>query len=283
MDYKDLNNVDLKLNLLSGNSIKTDNLIIKPYTIKEIIDYGYTKYIHNIQWISISLEDFVNSILQDEKKEIVEDKFSQLKAFDFYSKLAGKEYLAKLVEAMSMIFRTNDVTMLHNGLLALDFYKMGILYNEDNTIVTDKEYLSYYSNDELRVIHRENFDTIVEIVKLQNYMSQPNKDENDANPADEETRKLMEEMKRNKEKVEARKKAQKQSDNKNEEIDISDIISAVSSKSNSINKLNVWDLTLYQLYDEYSRLELIDSYDFSVKAVMAGAEKIDIKHWSSKI
>jgi len=73
-------------------------------------------------------------------------------------------------------------------------------------------------------------------------------------------------------KIEGKKKKQ-QSDDGDGEIDISDIISAVSSKSHSINKLNVWQLTLYQLYDEYARLELIDNYDFSIRAMMAGAEK----------
>lgn len=285
MEFKDLKDIDLKLNLLSGSIINVGNIAIKPYTLKEIKDYGYHKYIENIQWLSLTLDDFINSVMDDDKKDILSSQKLNLKTFDFYSRLGGVEYTIKLIESLSMIFRTKDITMLNKGILALNFYKMGILYdNEYGESITDKEFLSYYKDNELTVIHRENFDNIVEVVKLQNYLSQPRQKEDlEENPADEATRKLMEEMKRNREKVEAKKKAQQYSDDKGGEIDIVDIISAVSSKSNSINKINIWDLTLYQLYDEYSRLELIDNYDFSVKAIMAGAEKIDLKHWSSKL
>lgn len=284
MDFKELKDIDLKLNLLSGSTINVGNIAIKPFTLREIKDYGYSKYMENIQWLSITLDDFISSTIEGEKKEILMAQMEKLKTFDFYSKLGGKEFTNKLIEALSMIFRTNDMVMLDKGILTINFYKMGILYNGDDGLIhTDQEYLSYYSEDELTVIHRENFDDIVKVIKLQNYLSQPKQEEEvEENPADEKTRQLMETMKRNREKVEAKKKAQQKADN-NEDIDIADIISAVSSKSNSINKMNVWDLTLYQLYDEYSRLELIDNYDFSVKAMMAGAEKVDLKHWSSKL
>lgn len=284
MEFDNMSSVDLKMNLLSGSAINVGNISIKPFTLREIKDYGYTEYINNIQWISINLEEFINHTVDDDKRDILKDKMSNLKTFDFYIKLGGREFLEKLIEAMSMIFRTNDFTLLHNGLLVMNFYKMGILYDDENGLIhTDEEVLRYYSNEELKVINRENFDKIVEVVKMQNYISKPKNKVEEENPADEETRLLIEEMKRNREKVEAKKRQQQESDNKNEDIDITDIISAVSSKSNSINKLNIWDLTLYQLYDEYSRLELIDNYDFSIKAVMAGAEKVDVKHWSSKL
>lgn len=284
MDFREQKDIDLKLNLLSGSTIRVGNIDIKPFTLREIKDYGYSRYMENIQWLSITLEDFINSTIEGDKKDILLSQIDKLKAFDFYSRLGGREFTTKLIEVLSMIFRSNDLIMLNKGILALNFYKMGILFEDEYGIVhTDKEFLNYYSEEELTVIHRENFDDIVEVVKLQNYLTQPKKEEKiEENPVDEKTRQLMETMKRNREKVEAKKKAQQEADI-NENIDIVDIISAVSSKSNSINKLNIWDLTLYQLYDEYSRLELIDNYDFSVRAIMAGAEKIDLKHWSSKL
>ncbi len=94
----------------------------------------------------------------------------------------------------------------------------------------------------------------------------------------------MEIMENNRKKVEAKKKAKRLAEHGEEEqIDISDIISAVSQKSNTVDIFNIWNLTLYQLYDAYTRLELIDGYEFSIKAMMAGAENVDLKHWSSKI
>lgn len=283
MDYKGIRDVDLKLALLGASTISVGNLEVTPYTIEEIKEYGYSNYMQNLQWISLSVDDFINSVNDESRKEYLESQKDSLKAFDFYVKLGGTDVLGGLLATLGMIFRTDDVRVLGEGVIALDFEKQGIIFvDSDGDEQIDDKKLDSLSEDEIRLIHRDNFDDIVEIVKLQNYLEKPsNKKESEENPADEETRKLMEHMKKMREKVEAKKKAQKQDDG--QDIDISDIISAVSSKSNSINRLNVWDLTLYQLYDEYARLELIDNYDFSIRAMMAGAEKVDLKHWSSKL
>ncbi len=283
LNYIDLQQVDLNLVLQSGSTVKVDNLIIKPYTLEEIKDYGYTNYMKNLQWISVTIDDFIESILDIEKRVVLEQQRANLKTFDFYSTLGGQELLESLMDALAMIFRTDDVRMLDENVIAINFVKMGIIYyDEYGEMAVDEEWLKTFNEEELTVIHRDNFDNVVEVVKLQNFLMNPNKkNEPETNPADEETRKLLEEMERNRRKVEAKKKAQNKSDE--DDTDISDIISAVSSKSNSLNKLNIWNLTLFQLYDEYSRLELIDNYDFSIRAMMAGAEKVDLRHWSSRL
>jgi hypothetical protein len=283
MQYKEMAEVDLKLALLSGGSINVENLQVAPYKLREIKDFGYSKYMRNLQWITISIDDFINSVEDVEKREYLRKQ--SIKAFDFYIKLGGKDFLEMLLTSLKMIFKSDDIRVLDDGVIAIDFVKLGIFELDDNgKISVNSEKLDALNEDEVMLIHRENFDDIVNVVKLQNYLEKPSaKKESDENPVDEETKKLMEHMKQMREKVEAKKKAQKQADKGDSDIDISDIISAVSSKSNSINKLNIWDLTLYQLYDEYARLELIDNYDFSIKAMMAGAEKVDLKHWSSKL
>jgi hypothetical protein len=176
--------------------------------------------------------------------------------------------------------------MLDDRFITLNFVKKGIYIVDEFGNITDvnDERLESLTEDEITIINRDNFDDIVEITKLQNYISKAT--EKEAEPekyADEETRKLMEDMERHRKRVEAKKKAQAQADGNDSEVDITDIISAVSSKSNSINRLTIWRYTLYQLYDEYSRLELIDNYNFSIKAMLAGAEKVDLKHWSSRL
>jgi hypothetical protein len=278
--------VDLKLLLLSGSRMKVDNFIITPYTIEEIKDYGYSNYMMNLQWVSISIDDFIKSVLDIEKRMLLEQEKSKLKTFDFYVKLGGQEMLEGLLVALSMIFKTSDVRVLQDGVIAVDFVKNKILIeNEDGLLVVDEHALESANEEELILIHRDNFDNLVEVVKLQNYLTKPaKKNDRESNPADDETRQLMEHMEKMRKKVEEKKRRQKHQDKDDDsDVDISDIISAVTAKSNSINKFNVWRLTLYQLYDEYARLELIDNYDFSIKAMMAGAEKIDLKHWSSKI
>lgn len=284
-DFKELKEVDVKLLLLKGSSIKVENLVVKPYTIGEIIEnYGYVNYMQNLQWISISIDDFLSSVNDERKIAVLNKQKENLKTFDFYYKLGGKEILEMLIESMKMIFRTDDVIALDNGVIAVNFTKRGFIYeDEEGNFHYDTEVVESLTEDEVTVIHRDNFDDIVEVVKLQNYLKKPEKDES-PNPVDEQTRKLMEQMEMNRKKVAEKKKVQQANEYSDEDgIDISDIISAVSSKSNSLNKFNVWDFTLYQLYDEYSRLELIDNYQFSIQAMMAGAEKVDLKHWSSKI
>lgn len=282
MQFHDMKEVDLKLALLSGGGIELGNLKIIPYTLEEIKEFGYSQYMQNLQWVSLSIDDFINSILDINKKKFLEEKRDDLKAFDFYIKLGGKEMQDKLLSVLAMIFRTDDVRVLDNNIVALDFVKQGVLVeDEDGNFRVNEETLGSLGDDELKLIHRENFDDIIKIVKLQNYLEQPEEAVKEETPADEEARKLLEHMKKMRKKVEEKKRQQKEDEEG--EIDISDIVSAVSSKSNSINKLNIWNFTLYQIYDEYARLELIDNYDFSVKAMMAGAKDVDLNHWSSKL
>lgn len=285
-DYKELKEVDLRLCLLSGSSIKVQNLVVEPYKLREISDYGYTNYMKNLQWLSITLDDFISSVDDEDRQKFLEEQRANLKTFDFYSKFGGKELQDRILEVVAMVFKTEDVRFLDDGEIAINFVKKGILIkDEDGDLVANDEILaSLLEEDEITFIHKDNFDDIVEVVKLQNYLQKPEKKDKPENPIDAETRKLMEDMERHRKRVEAKKQAQKKAEQADEDdADISDIISAVSTKSNSINKLNIWELTLYQLYDEYARLELIDNYDFSIRALMAGAEKIDLKHWSSKL
>jgi hypothetical protein len=285
MDFKLLDQIDLKLLLLSGSTITTDNLKVTPYTLEEARDYGYAKYMQNLQWLSITVDDFIESVLDEEKRLHLEERKDTLKVFDFFSKLGGKELSDSLIEILKMIFRTQDVRFLEDNVIAIDFEKKGVIYfDEDGNILIDKHYLDDLRDYEMTIIHKDNFDKLVEVVKLQNYLSKPSKKEEKVlNPADEATRKLHEEMEAIRQKVEKKKKAKQMAEAEDEDIDISDIISAVSSKSNSINILNIWKLTIYQIYDEYARLEMIDNYDFSIRAMMAGAEEVNLKHWSSKL
>lgn len=286
MNYKDAEEIDLKLGLSSGSDISVDNIVIKPYTLREIKDFKYTHYMSNLQWILISIDDFIESILDKEGRKEAEENISESRTFDFYTHLGGKEMTDKLLVALKMLLRTDDIKFIEDNVIAVDFVKKGVLIEDDDgKLIVDEEYLNSLSEDEVTLIHRDNFDDIVQVAKLQNYLIQPKKKEEDkANPADDETRKLIEDMERTRQKVESKKNAQKNTEKTDgDSIDISDIVSAVSSKSNSINKLNIWDLTLYQVYDEYSRLEVIDNYNFSIQAMMAGAENVELKHWSSRI
>lgn len=285
MDFSNLSEIDLKLALLSGDGVRLGNLTIYPYTMKEARVYGYDRYMNNLQWLNLTVDDFIKSVDDLEQKITLQAERSTLKTFDFFTTLGSPETEEIIMEITAMIFKTGDVRLLEDGVIAIDFEKNGIMSeNEDGLMVIDEEWVEIIPEDKIKLIHRGNFDEIIRIVRYQNFMSNVNGKKDEFNPANEEARKLAEQMERNRQKVEAKKKAQKANEKgDDDDVDISDIISAVTAKSNSINKFNVWDLTLYQLYDEYSRLELIDNYHFNIKAMMAGVKEVDLKHWSSKI
>lgn len=282
MEIKGINEIDLKLRLLSGSSLNVGNLEIEPYTLSEIHEYGYKSYIQNLQWLSITIDDFIDSTVDLKKKEVLEKSKDELRTFDFYMKLGGSEFRDMLLIVLAMLFKTKDIKILNDKLIGIDFEKIGVYVKGENGLDLDQNRLDSLNEKELKLVHRDNFDDIVKVIKYQNYLMKPAIQVVDANPANDEAKELMEHMQRMREKVEQKKNAQKNQEG-DVDIDIADIISAVSSKSNSISKLNIWQLTLYQLYDEYSRLELIDNYEFSIKAIMTGAKKVDLKHWSSKI
>lgn len=281
----DMNNLDIKLKLLSGDKFNVGSINIVPYNLWEVKDYGYSSYMDNIKWITVGIDDFLESFVDEQKREILKEQSSKLKSFDFYVKFGGKEFQEILIISLCMIFRTDDVKIIDDSSVAIDFEKNGFIVEDDKgNKVIDIEALDNADESKVILITRDNFDEIVEIVKYQNYLASPDKDskENKSNPVDEATRKLMEQMEANREKVAKKKKFHEGKDER-EQPDIYDIISAVSAKSNSINKFNIWELTLYELYDEYSRLELFEEYKINIKAMMAGAEKIDLRNWSSKL
>ncbi|MGV4321317.1 hypothetical protein [Bacillus mojavensis] len=286
--YRELNEVDLKLKLLSGDSINVDNIEIKPYSLREIQRFGYSDYMSSLQWLCITMEDFIGSVMDFEKRVYLEQMKDQLRTLDFYIKLGGEELLEGLMRSISSLLRTNDVRLLEDQTIAIGLEEARVLkFDDAGRALVDKDSLESVNAAQIKLIHRENFDEFVEAIKVMNYLMKPklvgkvDSGDIDPNPVDEETRQLMEQMEKNRAKVAKAKKITQQ--NSDDDVDIADIISAVSSKSNSLNKLNIWDLTLYQLYDEYARLELIDNYDFSIRAMMAGAERIELKHWSSKL
>lgn len=99
------------------------------------------------------------------------------------------------------------------------------------------------------------------------------------NLANEKAKQFKEKRKKMEEEVKNIKN-KKQDDN-----DFSDLISAVAAKAPGLNIINVWEITMYQMTDQLKRMNLIDTYEFNLRALLAGADskKIDVQHWTSKI
>lgn len=246
--------LDFKLKLLGGQPILAKGYgQIKPLTLKEIINYGYSEYTKCLNIISLEKHDLF-------KEEEILQEIHDVSVLDILLLYGGEEIEENLIEAFTLFLR---------GEVYLD---------KDNLSFIVKE-----NNDEYKLINRDNFDEIKEILKWINYINNFNdKKYDNFNPANEEAKRLKEQQERLKAQVEALKRKQNNQDDEKDDTDIYDIISAVASKSNSINELNIMDLTIYQLYTKFSRLEIIEQYDISIKSVLAGASNVKLKHWSNK-
>lgn len=245
--------VDLKMRLLAGESIYVGDIPIKPLSLRQISQVGYSKFQQSIGIISITLDEMIESI---------DD-------FEMQAQLKAERHLYKVF----------DMYMLSNDMQELVLKSFNLLFQTDNVII-DGELLDDMSVviDEKYVINRDNFDDVVNMIQLQNNPEKSASDEDDYNPANELAKSIAEKLKRSKEIVEKSKALESDGDG----LTIPDIISAVSAMSNSLNKLNIWDLTIYQLYDEFARLTKIDNYRLQIQASMWSSD-IEIEHWSEPI
>lgn len=243
--------VDLKLKLFGGRPIKAEGYgDIAPLKVAEIIDIGYSEYMKCLNIMTLEVNDFLQ---QD---------IDEIHVFDLIVAFGGEEIEKAFEQALSLF-----------------------LHGE---AIVDKENLRVFikkSEEDIRIVNRDNYDAIQDIIKWQNYLK--NFDEkkfDDFNPADEETRRLKEQMDAVAKRRDELKRKQNQDDSEdvNDNIDFYDILSAISSKSFGVSELNVIDLTVYQVYRKFKRLEIIEQYDISIKSILAGAKDIKLRHWSSK-
>lgn len=248
-----MRDIDLKLKLFSGrpiNALGYGDII--PLTVKDIVDVGYSEYMKCLNILTLDSNDFL-------------DEPTDIHVLELILNHAGREIEIVFEDAIKLFFR---------GEAVLDKDEIRVFVN--------------ISENEVKVIDKENYYEIQEILKWQNYINsfEEKKIEESFNPVDEETRKLKEQMDAiSKKRDELKKKKSQnaeQEDSEGSEIDFYDILSAISSKAYGINELNVIDMTVYQVYRKFKRMEIIDQYDLSIKSILAGAQNIKIKHWSSK-
>jgi hypothetical protein len=250
MDFEKL---DLKLKLLSGDSIEADKGagMIEPLSMKEMIRYGYTDYLMKLHFITMDMND----ILEGSSEE---DNPLGLNMFDVLVHYGSDDMKSELENSLILFFKTTRIN-----------------------INTEEHVIYIGESDELRIIDRDNFEKVREVIKWQNCLKKFDDDEDSNEEESDAVKRIREKLNKGKDLVNIAKR--EDDEGEGIELDISDIISAVSSKSNALNKLNVFDLTLFQLYDEFKRLELIEQYDIGIKSMLAGAKDVKLKHWSTKI
>jgi len=245
MDY---NSIDFKLKMLDAEAVEVNKTFgrIKPLTLREVIKYGYTDYLIKLRFLSLSLEEFLGGESIDK----------DINLFDVLVHFGNDEIHSELSESLGLFLRSKIKVDTQNHII----------------IVGDNE----------RIITRDNYETVVEIIKWQNCINKFGESEKEIKQEESDLVKKIK-NKLNKSRKIVEKVKSKENDDEEGDTDLYDIISAVSAKSQSLNKLNIFDLTMFQLYDEFKRLDLIDRYDLSVKSALAGAKDVKITHWSTKI
>ena len=146
--------IDDELRLLKGSSFFIDQLEIKPLTLNEIVEIGYTKYQQMLNVYILELEDIV--------KEIPEE-FNEIKIFDLLLNSGVSDLLENLLSSIYIFFKPNIIDVINNEI-----------------ILDDKK------------INRDNWDYICEIIKMQNCAKRAEKEE--YNPGNERARKFIEKL-----------------------------------------------------------------------------------------
>ena len=247
-----------KLNLILGMPLKTseETIEIKQFTIKEIAEIGYDKYLNSIGFLATTVDDFLKYLIDTEAYMDLYLKKHELDVLDFFIMFGSDEDYKNIFEdSMEMLLG------LEEGQIVIEAFSNRVLYKPD------------MSDDDTKLISNELFEEIITLIKASNGMIGL-QDDSEGNPYDERAREILDKMKKNREKV----KRIKEMEDDEERRGLHDIISAVTVKSPSTNKILILNFTLFQVYDEFSRLYAIENYNMSVKSLMYGGQT-EISDW----
>ena len=250
-----------RLSLILGMPIQTSepSIKIKQFTLKEVSNMGYEKYLNHVGLITTTVDDFLKILVDSEMYMDFYMQRNELRPFDFFIIFSESDdsYKKEVEKSLELVLG------LEQGQINIEGFSGRILFKQD------------LSSDDVKLIDSELFDEITTLVKVSNGMISSQSDDDGVNPYNERAREIYEKMKKSREKVQKIKALE--SDEKPRGLH--DLISAITVKSPSTNKLNVLDYTLFQIYDEYSRLYTIENYNLSTKSSMFGGDT-EISDWA---
>ncbi|MCK9577531.1 MAG: hypothetical protein M0R51_16625 [Clostridia bacterium] len=237
-------NIDDELKLLKGSSFFVNGIEIKPLTIGEIVDLGYLQYHRYLKYFVENIEDYFKDI-PDELKEII--------PFDVFIR-SDSDILNEFTNAIKFFFKEDKIKILGGDI--------------QSTI---------FPENKNKLINRDNWLQYCKVVNIQNCVNKTLDD--DYNPKSSKAREIAEKLRK------AREKINKIKSKNNEQLDFSDLISCLATNGNNLNLLNIFNLTMYQFNDQFKRMQMFEEYDINIRSLLAGADKdkIDLKHWISKI
>lgn len=257
---------DYNLKLLTGLPIRVDGFgEISPLNMEEIISYDYSRYYSALNILtSITKESIRDTILKDVKDEELES----ISNLDLLIILSPDEIIELIEDACTLFFKCCS------AFVDKERYCISLKYTEDDENIKPEDF---------KEINRHNFDEIIQVLKIQNYVEKVEENSKEDSSESEETRRFKEKLKKLKEQTDkAKKRRDGEDDDDDSKVSLYDIISSLSTKSN-INELDFLSLTIYQVYTKFKRLEIVNKYDIDIQSMLAGAKDIKLKHWSTKI
>jgi len=245
-----MNQKDLKLNLLRGTKAKVrlgEEIYFTPVDLDFIVDYGYEQFMKDINVFFLDL----NKLKLNFNSSGDMEEFTPFQIFLWLLKKGEDELVSE--------WKKNILSFL-KILTKKDWeYKNAFFFCGDFVLTEDIWFL-------IRKVLAEELGVKLEL-------------EDDYNFANERAKQFKEKRKAAEEEVQ-RIKSKKES-----ESDFFDLVSGVASRANSLNIVNIWELSMFQFTQEMKRLNLSETYDFNLRAIIAGADskKIKVQHWTTKI
>lgn len=241
------NNLDVKIKLLQGNPVPVNDYFnFTPKTLEDIADMSFSKTMLLVNIFFIDLNK-------------IKASFSSLPELDKASP-----------------FQTLLLLLSQGGQKEIEETKKQII--DSLNFFTDSEWFfdEIIHNNKVPLTEEDWF-RIRELIAIEFGIDDSEPEE--YNLANEKAKQFREKRKQLENQV------KKIKEKKQDENDFSDLISAVAAKTPGINIVSVWQLTMYQITDQLKRINLIDTYEFNLRALLAGADskKIDVQHWTSKI
>lgn len=250
--------LDTSLKLLAGQPIEVEGFGgVEALKVKDIIKYGYSKYMEALNIITLTKDSLLNTVLSD----VEENEISGISDLELVIYMSTDEVVELLEEAYKLFFRCEEA----------------FIDKEDFCVFVK------YGEDDFKVINKDNHKEIIKIIKFQNYITNlDDEDSSDNSNEDEATKRFKARLKELQAERDKAKSKRDGKDGDSDKITFYDILSSVSTKSN-VNDFEVMDLTVYQIYTKFKRLEMISQYDLNIQSILAGAKDIKLKHWSTKI
>ena len=248
---------DLELLLLSGLPIELNIGNIYPLKLKDIVKLRYSKYNSYISLLLIDKSQLNNN---NDNKDI---DLNQITNFDivFSSCLMDEQFRISYFNMLEVFFK--ETIQLGNG-----FFYFG------NLIKNELDGIGLESN---RIIYKNNFNEIVNLLKQINSMK--NKEENEFNPANDKAKEIADRMKK------AREKINKVKAKSGEDLSLSDLISAFAFYNKNTDLNSIFEMTIYQFNNQFQRMQLVNNYEISVQSLLHGADpkKVEIKNFITKL